>query len=892
MRLTTTSFLVSAVAATLVAVCAFVATEFVLVQSVALREEAATVDRMHAVLGVIDDDLSRLDDALRAALNAPPTLGPWGVEAPGVQYAVILNDAGEIRGTRAYVSDAEDIVPPAVLQQLAQEPAMGVVASSQGLALVAARDRETGGVMAVAARLIPTRLATISGIPVELRGISTEPEQGEDFVFPVTSVEARLRSTRIDEGHVEVLGHIRDIFGEFGPILAARFPAPATEAATNGVIWVVSLLAGALALVFAGANLSLNHAVGRKLGEFAKRVHALRNSHGAGKPVPVRRSDELAPAAEDINGLARSLSVSRADCARRIEFVRALASIAERVAADDPTAVDAAVRTALRAMARHEDADRCWWYLMDDDDEGFDLKSEWTAENARAHGSLLRKLDAGSYPWLYRQLSRGDVVHITRVENLPQEAEPERAGFAAMGATSVTAVPIPFGGGVSAVIGIDSIREEKTWSEGMVTALRVVGHMLVMSLGHRELAEFSASAAEQAAESRRVAEEANATRTEIMENLSRELRTPVNGTLEMTELALGTELTVEQRGYLAAARDSAQAMLGLVDEFLEFSRLEADQLEFEQLDFDVRAAVEAAIDTVNHLAMDKGLEILCRIDPAVPSHLRGDPTRLRQILANLLSNAVQYTSQGFVRVDVGLASSSKGMAVMLHGKVTDTGRGIPEGVQETIFDADVDEPDAVRTGTGMSLAITRLLVRKMAGRIWLDSTEGQGSTFEFTALVEKSPETVPAEFGPDAADALRRLRVLIVDDSAENRLILRSYAESWRSEVLEAGSEREACRILQSETNEYNPVSVVLLDAELPGAAPLDMVRRFAVDVSLGKPAVVVFSTYRREADKRPFVDAGAAAYLTKPVRAVEMLRALLSSSRNRRSRTAVSQRG
>ena len=883
MRLSTKSLVASVATAVVVAAAAFLSSEFIIVRGVSESDVENAKDRMRALLGVVDDDLSRLDDALRAALNAPPRLGPWGIEAPGVQYAVVLNDAGEVRRTRAYVSDADEIIPPETLQLLAREPTMGIIVTDGQVGLVAARDRDGGGIMAVAARLVPTRFATISGVPVVLRRSSNEPGPGEDVLLPVTSVEARINAGVARGGSVEVTAHLREISGGFGPILSATFPIRSTGSATAGALWLLGIIVLASAAALVAANMWIRYGVGGRLREFAHEVRALRAAQGAGRALDTTSRDELHEAAEDVNGLAASLVASRADSARRIAFVRELAAIAERVAGEGDDVVEGAVSAALRTMAAHEGTQRCWWYLADEDGAGFNLKGEWADDGVRAHGTLLRRIDETAYPWIYRQFARGEVVHIARVADLPDEAEPERGGFAAMEAVAVTAAPVRFGGRIAAVIGIDTTVEEKTWSEGAVTELKVVGHVLVAAMEHRSMAARCAAALEEVADAKETADDANSSRTEIMENLSREVRTPVTGVLEMTEMALGTDLSDEQRGYLVAARNSAEAMLGLVDEFLEFSRLDADQLEFEQVDFDVRGTVEGAINSMSHLALEKGLEVLCRVAPEVPSHLRGDPTRLRQIIANLLSNALKFTSKGHVLVDLDLASSSKGMAVMLHGKVTDTGAGIPEEKHATLFDAATGDEQEARPSSGMGLAITRLLVRKMAGRIWLTSAVGEGSTFEFTALVEKSPETTPLDFGADAPKLMKKQRVLVVEDSAENREILRSYVESWGAEVLEAERASEIFPILQRETNEYNPVTGVLLDAELPGAHAADIVQRIGVDVSTGKPGVVVFSALKREADRRPFVEAGAKGHLTKPVKAGELLRALLAVARSRK---------
>jgi signal transduction histidine kinase/CheY-like chemotaxis protein len=414
--------------------------------------------------------------------------------------------------------------------------------------------------------------------------------------------------------------------------------------------------------------------------------------------------------------------------------------------------------------------------------------------------------------------------------------------------------------------------------EGLATSFNEMIHSLASS--RRQVREHQEQLEEKIRErtselqsSMNRAEAATRAKSEFLANMSHELRTPLNGILGMIEIALDSELTMDQREELETARECSNSLLGLVNDILDFSKIEADRMNLENVPFEPRELIGSCSRLLAPKAADRGLQFSSEITPEVPVHLLGDPLRLRQIVLNLLDNAVKYTSEGSVRLRLSSVPVRGANRTRLSIDVTDTGIGIPADKLTTIFDEFTQGDGSITRrygGTGLGLAIAKRLVQMCNGRIWVESELGRGSAFHVEIDLDeigppgRLPEPRPTDpvAPPDPVPVAARRRILIVEDNVVNQQVVAGLLSKKGYDTTVVNHGGEALAALEAAS-----FDLVLMDVQMPVLDGLDATRRIRLDERWRNLPIVGLTAHAMAGDRERCIQAGMSDYLPKPVR-------------------------
>ena len=561
---------------------------------------------------------------------------------------------------------------------------------------------------------------------------------------------------------------------------------------------------------------------------------------------------------------------------RRYTLVKLVASISARLVAITPTTQNTDLNWMLEQLGHRKKVDRAYLFRVSPDRRILVNTHEWCAVGIDPEIDNLQAFTMP--PWLASHFLLGKPVRLgSVVRDLPPEAHEEREEFEREGIQSLLNVPLMQGTGAIGVLEFDSVRQETDWSDQDLELLKIVGDILGTALTRLDRQQELQQAKE-------AAEDAAHAKSMFLAHMSHELRTPLNGVIGLSSMML-KENRADQRETIAKTiRLSAETLLTTIGDILDFSRIESGQVELEQIPFVPQRPIREALDLVAPQLSSQDRERVrlqhLETGDALPQ-LLGDPGRIRQVLLNLLSNAIKFTERGTIAVSMTTDRLADGCWTLQYS-VQDTGIGIPPEHQAQLFHPFVQADVSMSRrfgGTGLGLAISRRLCELMGGRIWVDSTPGEGSAFHFTVLGKSTPEGAEtissATHSMDEPQPRRALKVLVAEDHPVNQMVTQMMLESLGHTVEIVGDGEEAVAAVVSST-EPGPYDAVLMDIQMPHLSGLDATRRIAQNLPAQRRLPIIgLTAHASPEDRQLCLDADMVDYLTKPL-ILEELHAVL----------------
>jgi PAS domain S-box-containing protein len=514
---------------------------------------------------------------------------------------------------------------------------------------------------------------------------------------------------------------------------------------------------------------------------------------------------------------------------------------------------------------------------------------EWHGEGVRSMLQEMQGVSAELFPWGMASLKQFKILEVPDIQNLPQQAWREKELWQDMGIRALLVVPMVWQNSLEGFISFDSITQIRHWRKEELQVLETFANMLAQTLARKQAEEALLESNVQLEESRFRAQEmaveaqqANQAKSEFLANISHELRTPMNGIIGMSGLLLEGNLNTEQLQYASIVHRSGESLLSLLNDLLDFSKMEAQKLDLEWLDFDLHALLEDTAEMLAVKAQEKGLDLVCLISPEVPLWVRGDPARLRQVLLNLGGNAVKFTKQG----QIVLAAQNTSQNSSQHGgqeiefQVQDTGIGIPSDRQNVIFSPFMQADGSTTRkygGTGLGLAICKQLVELMGGSIHLNSQVGEGACFYFSIPLE----TATHQSLPTTAPSFAGQRLLLASPSQATHQALDYWCQSWNCTLSSVGNGESALETAWQANRQGRPFDIVLLDLTLPDGKGTLWGHQFSKHEDLLHAQTLLLTPMTGYTQIENLKQLGFKGCLTKPLRKPVLQEALSLVSRD-----------
>jgi PAS domain S-box-containing protein len=543
------------------------------------------------------------------------------------------------------------------------------------------------------------------------------------------------------------------------------------------------------------------------------------------------------------------------------DFYNIISKVSEKLIQTDSDRLDTEINRSLETLGVFNKVDRTYVFELDNNNDEINNTFEWCAEGVTAEIDNLQGIPFSFIPRWKDSFLQNEHIYIESVSDLPDELILEKEILEPQGIKSLVTVPMYYGPDLIGFLGFDSVSHQKKWSDQVITLLKVFANVLAGVIYKKKTEAILFKAKQEA-------DIANNSKSEFLANMSHEIRTPLNGIIGFTDLLLKTPLSKTQLQYADNVNTAGLSLLGIINDILDFSKIEAGKMELDFISTDIIDLTEQAADIIKYHAAKKKLELLLNIQPDLPRFAITDPVRLRQILVNLLGNAVKFTESGEVELKVTY-SKTDGNKGLLSFSVRDTGIGINTEQQSKLFKA-FSQADTSTTrkfgGTGLGLTISNMLAEKMGSRIQIISEIDKGSTFFFTIETEfETGEKLDPKMLSDVKS------VLVIDDNDNNRLILEHTFNNWGISFTGINNGKEAIRLIE----QSNLFDVIIVDYNMPELNGIDTIRTIRETLGLTSENLPVILLHSSSDDSKIYDECkklGIRFNLIKPVKSQELL--------------------